>query len=202
MVAIAPVTHTNLAKNYDNIMEIDIKGHKSLDDINEAEFATLASGISTMTPSAQETAETNYFWDGRGNGESETNAKVIQYAIAGKRSIGDPAQDYVDDRFMMVGDALKTLARITDYNTGKTIFAVVTLTAIVGFGGNANASGTFSTTVKVEGMPWLVMPDANVITLNDESTVEFPGKGLPFNENLDRKTTGKGGTTPKTPTNG
>lgn len=187
MVAIAPVTNTKLAKNYDNILEIDVKGHKTLDDVNEADFKALSVGISTVTPSAQETAETNYFWAGRGTAETDTPAKTIQYTFAGKRSLGDPAQEFVDDKFLKVGDALKTLARITDFNTGKTIFAIATISSPVGFGGNANSSATFSGVLKIDGMPWMIKPGVDVIELNDESTMPFPSKGLPFHPALSRK---------------
>ncbi|MCB6839940.1 capsid protein [Weissella viridescens] len=199
MVAIAPVTNTNLAKNYDNILEIDVKGHKTLDDVNEADFKALSIGISTVTPSAQETSETNYFWAGRGTAETDTPAKTVQYTFAGKRSLGDPAQEFVDDKFLKVGDALKTLVRITDFNTGKTIFAIASIGSPVGFGGNANASATFSGVLKIDGMPWLVKPGADVIELNDESTTPFPTKGLPFHPALDRSKPSTGGVTATTP---
>ena len=53
-----------------------------------------------------------------------------------------------------MGDSLRTLFRWTD-QAGNTVIANATMTAIVPFGGNANARQTMSVTFSLNGVPVL-----------------------------------------------
>ncbi|MDI6497124.1 capsid protein [Leuconostoc suionicum] len=142
-------------ENYQNKLEIDTAGNTTLDDVANASWAPLAAGIQTITPSSSETADTTPYYDGEGFSDHDVTGKAIQFAVAGHRLSGDTAQDYIASRFTSVGDSLRTLARWTD-PSGRQVQFVATLTAIVPFGGAANAKQTFSFTLAANGKPQVV----------------------------------------------
>lgn len=146
------MANTEFNLNYKNKLEIDTTGNTSLDDIEKATFATVAAGIQTITPSASETADTTPYWTGEGFSDHDVTGKAVQFAIAGHRVDGDAAQDYVADKFIEVGDSLRTLARWTD-PSGKQLVFVATLVSVVPFGGAANVKQTFSFTLAANGKP-------------------------------------------------
>lgn len=139
-------------ENWVNQLQIDLNSNKTLDDASKANWATLAAGITTITPSASETADTTPYYDGEGFSDHDVTGKAIQFAIAGHRKFGDAAQDYVASKFIATGDTLRTLARWTDPQ-GNVVQFVATLTAIVPFGGAANVKQTFSFTLAANGKP-------------------------------------------------
>lgn len=138
--------------NFKNTLEIDTKGGQELADAESATWAFLSAGITTMTPSAAETADTSAYWDGEGQSETDITGKNVSFAIAGHRKHGDAAQDYIASKFFDIGDSLRTLARWKD-SAGNTYTCKATMTAIVPFGGNANAKETFSCTIAFNGKP-------------------------------------------------
>lgn len=142
-------------ENYQNKLEIDTTGNTSLADIAKATFAPLAEGIQTITPAASETADTTPYYSGEGFSDVDVTGKAITFAIAGHRVDGDAAQDFVADKFIAVGDTLRTLARWTDPK-GNQVQFVATLQAIVPFGGAANVKQTFSFTLAANGKPQAV----------------------------------------------
>lgn len=142
-------------ENYQNKLEIDTTGNTSLADIAKATFAPLAEGIQTITPAASETADTTPYYSGMGFSDVDVTGKAITFAIAGHRVDGDAAQDFVADKFIAVGDTLRTLARWTDPK-GNQVQFVATLQAIVPFGGAANVKQTFSFTLAANGKPQAV----------------------------------------------
>lgn len=138
--------------NFKNKVEIDTAGNLDLMDLSKANWAVLADGITTITPSASETSDNTPYWDGEGFSTTDVTGKHITFAIAGHRVLGDAAQDYVAKHFLSVGDELITIARWTDPE-GNTVVSLATLTAIVPFGGAANAKQTFSFTLALNGKP-------------------------------------------------
>lgn len=138
--------------NYVNKLSIDTKGGQELADKEAATWALVSAGITTITPSAAETADTSAYWDGEGQSETDVTGKNVTFAIAGHRKYGDEAQDYVASKFFDIGDKLRTLAKWVD-GEGKEYVCKATLTAIVPFGGNANAKETFSFTLTFNGLP-------------------------------------------------
>lgn len=156
-------THKEFLLNFKNKVEIDISGHTSLEDVEQAEFALLASGISTITPAAADTTDATAYYDGGGFTDSSVTGKNITFALSGHRVFGDPAQDYIAKHFLSIGDELRTLARWTDAK-GNQVQSVVTMTSIVPFGGAANAKQTFSFTLAFNGKPSLKEADAEATT--------------------------------------
>lgn len=138
--------------NFKNKLEIDTSGSTDLDQIASAKFAPLAAGITTITPAAADTTDASHYYDGEGFADSTVTGKNITFQVVGHRVFGDPAQDYVASKFLSIGDELRTLAQWTDAK-GNKVQAVVTLTAIVPFGGAANAKQTFSFTMTFNGKP-------------------------------------------------
>ncbi|CAH1853323.1 phage tail tube protein [Convivina praedatoris] len=155
-------------ENWVNKLEIDLNGNNSLDDVSKAKWGRLATGITTITPSASETADTTAYYDGEGFADHDVTGKAIQFAIAGHRKFGDPAQDFVASKFIAVGDTLRTLARWTDPQ-GNIVQFVATLVAVVPFGGAANVKQTFSFTLAANGKPQRVS-NAGAVTTGDTGT--------------------------------
>lgn len=147
-----PAAGKEFLLNFKNTMEIDTAGNTTLDDVDKAAWAPLKAGISTITPAAADTTDNTAYFDGEGFTDPLTTGKAITFAMAGHRVNGDPAQDYVAKHFLAIGMELRTLVRWTD-PIGNQVVAVVTMTAIVPFGGAANAKQTFSFTVSVAGKP-------------------------------------------------
>lgn len=144
-------THFDL--NFKNLLEIDINGGTDLtSDKENANWAKLLRGISTITPSAADKTDATPYWDGEGFSDTEVTGKNITFALSGHRVMGDPAQDYVASHFLDIGDKLRTLARWTD-PAGNVVESVATLTSIVPFGGAADVKQTFSFTLALDGKP-------------------------------------------------
>lgn len=148
------MTQVELKKpmNYETTISIDILGHKSLDDVEKANWAKLWEGISSITPAAGDTQTSNSYWSDQGLTTTLVTGKKITFSISGNRVIGDPAQDYIASKFWDIGDSLDTLMK-WDSPEGTSIAAKATLTTIVPFGGNANASPTFSFQLAINGQP-------------------------------------------------
>lgn len=147
-----PKKHREYLLNFKNKLEIDISGNSDLEEVEDDNMKVLAAGINSITPVAADTTDETAYWDGEGFTESEVTGKNVTFALAGHRVIGDPAQDYVAENFLSIGDKLRTVARWTD-PAGNVVEAVATLTSIVPFGGNANEKQTFSFTLALNGKP-------------------------------------------------
>lgn len=143
-------------ENWQHLIDIDLLGHKTLDDLSKANWAFVGAGINTMTPAAAETADATAYWDGKGFVSDDVTGKAVTFQVAGHRKVGDPAQDYVASKFMAKGDEVKTLARWTDPEGNEVAF-VATLKAITPFGGAANAKQTFSFTLSMDGKPKITL---------------------------------------------
>ncbi len=146
------MANTEYLLNFKNKLEIDVSENSSLADVEDDNMEVLAAGISEITPAADDTTDATPYWDGEGFTDTEVTGKNITFAITGNRVFGDPAQDYVASKFLDIGDALRTVTRWTDAK-GNKVEAVATLTAIVPFGGAANAKQTFSFTLALNGKP-------------------------------------------------
>lgn len=146
------MANTEYLLNFKNKLEIDVSGNSSLEEVEDTNMEVLAAGISEITPAADDTTDATPYWDGEGFTDTEVTGKNITFAITGNRVFGDPAQDYVASKFLAIGDALRTVTRWTDPK-GNQVEAVATLTAIVPFGGAANAKQTFSFTLALNGKP-------------------------------------------------
>ncbi|MQS44243.1 phage tail tube protein [Companilactobacillus mishanensis] len=140
-------------ENWVNKFELDLNGGQDpVADVTKAEWAPISQGLQTATPAGNETADTQAFWNDKGFSETDVTGKRVTFALTFQRVVGDEAQDFIASKFLEMGDALRTLFRWTD-QSGKTILANATMTAIVPFGGNANARQTMSCTLSLNGKP-------------------------------------------------
>lgn len=138
--------------NFQNKFEIDTKGGKDPSNLVGAAFAPLAAGINNFTPTLNETAANDIYYDGEGYGSTDVTSKRLQLAYTGHRLEGDPAQDYIASHLLDLGDKLKTLARWTQAD-GSTVVGLVTISNIVTSGGAPGAKQTMSFTLVFNGKP-------------------------------------------------
>lgn len=150
-IAGTELTTNGAALNVVNKLYLDTTDSTDLDDVTTGKWAWLALDITQITPSANETSQSDADYAGNGFGSTEVTSKRYQLAVTGKRHIGDAAQDYVAAKQFAIGNALHTRALWID--NGEAILAEVTLSNIVPTGGNANANQTFQVTIVFNGAP-------------------------------------------------
>ena len=159
------LTTKGAALNVVNKLYLDTTDSTDLNDVTTGKWAWLALDITQITPSANETSQSDADYAGNGFGSTEITSKRYQLAVTGKRHIGDAAQDYVATKQFAIANALHTRALWID--NGEAILAEVTLSNIVPTGGNANASQTFQVTIVFNGAP--VAIDGK-LTMSDQPT--------------------------------
>lgn len=120
-------------------------------------YSALCAGIQNIAPSVNETTQTYYFLCGHGGADNEVTAIAPQYAVTGKRIIGDAAQDYIAGKRYALGDARKSSMKVELYDASDTlqltIVADCTITDIVDFGGATEDNEPFSCILRVNGIP-------------------------------------------------
>lgn len=129
----------------------DQSGKVAIDDITSGDWARLAVGVNTITPSASETSQKLSDYASEGHTETVVTGKEVTLAVSGDRYVGNPGQEYVSDMWLKMGNAVKT--RCIYVVNGNAIETACTITAIVPTGGNANANQTFSCTINFDGIP-------------------------------------------------
>lgn len=153
-------THIGKFKlNWQNKIEIATDGVTNVDNIEKAQWASLAAGINNLTPAENDTTANDEYYDGEGFGTSDVTSKRYQFTIAGHRVYGDPGQDFIASKMLAIGDELKTLLRVT-FADGSQVYGIVTLTNIVPAGGQPGAKQTFSVVVVFNGKPKFVPASA------------------------------------------
>lgn len=145
------LTTNGAALNVVNKLYLDTTDSTDLSDVTTGKWAWIALDITQITPSANETSQSDADYAGNGFGSTEITSKRFQLAVTGKRHIGDAAQDYIATKQFAIGNALHTRALWID--NGEAILAEVTLSNIVSTGGNANANQTFQVTIVFNGAP-------------------------------------------------
>lgn len=131
--------------------QVNDQGDVDLNDLTTGKWAWVAAGISSVTPSTNETTTNDQYYDGDGYGDSDVTAKRLTLALSGNRKIGDPAQEFIASKTLAIGNSVKT--RAIWIENGQVVVSSVTLTNIVPTGGNANSKQTFSTTISFNGRP-------------------------------------------------
>lgn len=120
-------------------------------------YAALCAGIQGIVPSVNETVQTYHFMCGNGGADNEVTAIAPQYAVTGRRIIGDAAQDYIAGLRYALGDARKSSLKVEIYNASDVLVATIvagcTITDVVDHGGNAEDNEQFSCTIRVNGIP-------------------------------------------------
>ena len=124
-------------------------------------MARLGRGITDLTPAASETADTENDMLDAGFQSSTVSAKALTYAFTGNRYIGDPAQDFIFDKFSKLGRELETVAVIIDPDGTIRVFKA-TITTPVGYSGAVNANSPVSVTLTVDGKPYIIHTDGSI----------------------------------------
>ena len=151
----APTKIGKFLLNWQNKIEIATDGETDISKADSAKWARLAAGINNLTPAENDTTANDEYYDGEGFGTSDVTSKRYQFTIAGHRVYGDAAQDFIASKMLEIGDALKTLMRVT-FADGSAVYGVVTLTNIVPAGGQPGAKQTFSVVAVFNGKPKFV----------------------------------------------
>lgn len=139
-------------QNWVNKFELDMNMGKDPSNISNAKWVDLAQGISSITPTSNDTTTKASYWNDKGFQEMDVTGKDISIAVKGVRVVNDPAQDFISSLFLKMGDQCRTLLRWTD-QSNNVILASVTITKIQTMGGNANAYQAFSFTMNLNGAP-------------------------------------------------
>ncbi|KRO28466.1 phage tail tube protein [Lactiplantibacillus fabifermentans] len=138
------------------------------------DMARLGKGITEVTPAAAETVDTESDMLDAGFQKSNVSAKAVTYAVTGNTYIGDPAQDYIRDKFTKLSGELETTAIVIDPDSTIHIFKAV-ITTPLAWSGAVNATSPLSFTLTVDGMPYVIHTDGSVecqvtgLTLSPES---------------------------------
>ena len=144
-------TDLAFAQNYTSALEIDVTPEAA-----EPTYMPLATGITSIAPSANESTEDKDYYDGYGVPSTTVQSNQIQYEVEGDRCYGDPAQDFIAGRALMTGDDRVTRFRHTHPN-GDVIEGRCTLLNLVpgSAQGEASALGSFTCTIATSGSPTL-----------------------------------------------
>lgn len=143
----------------------DKSGKVAISDLTSGDWARLAVGVNSITPSAAETSQKLSDYASKGHSETVVTGKDVTLTISGNRYVGNPGQEYVASMWLKMGNAVKT--RCIYIVNGQAIESACTITAIVPTGGNANASQTFSCTINLDGVP---VEPASMLTLTESKT--------------------------------
>ncbi len=152
------------ARNYANALEVDITpGAES------PTWAILSRGITSITPSPNESTEDKDYYDGYGTPTTKVTSTQIQYEVEGDRCYGDPAQDYISSCALETGEGRETRFRHTAAN-GDVVEGDCTLLNLTPNSGQGEASGlgAFSCTIATAGSPKYT--PANKLKLPEEVT--------------------------------
>lgn len=164
----------------------DSSGKVEIKDITSGDWARLAVGINSITPSASETSQKISDYASEGHSETVVTGKDVTLAVSGNRYVGNPGQEYVSDMWLKMGQAVKS--RVIYVVNGQAIETAATITAIVPTGGTANQSQTFSCTVNFDGVP--VYP-AGMMTLTESKTESWVYTATVSGEEVVDKTSGR-----------
>lgn len=160
------------ARNYANALEINITP-----GADTPTWALFSRGITSITPSGNESTEDKDYYDGYGVPTTDVTSTQIQYEIEGDRCYGDPAQDYASSIALETGEGRKTQFRHTAAN-GDIIQGNCTMLNLTPNSGQGEASGlgAFTCTVATDGRPEFIpannlkLPEA--VTAQDVTVVE------------------------------
>ena len=119
-------------------------------------YSQLCEGIESIEPSVNEQNQQYFFMCGNGGADNEVTGIAPEYAVSGRRVIGNAAQDYIVSKRYSLGDERKSSMKVEIYNGTslyETITADCTITDIVDFGGATTDNEPFSCTLRVNGIP-------------------------------------------------
>ena len=124
-------------------------------------YSQLCEGIESIEPTVNEQNQQYFFLCGGGGADNEVTGIAPEYAVSGRRVIGNAAQDYIVGLRYALGDDRKSSMKVEIYNGSslyQTIVADCTVTDIVDFGGATTDNEPFSCTLRVNGIPTVTTP--------------------------------------------
>ena len=124
-------------------------------------YSQLCEGIESIEPTVNEQNQQYFFMCGNGGADNEVTGIAPEYAVSGRRVIGNAAQDYIVGLRYALGDDRKSSMKVEIYNGSslyQTIVADCTITDIVDFGGATTDNEPFSCTLRVNGIPTVTTP--------------------------------------------
>lgn len=125
-------------------------------------YAPLCEGIESVEPSVNEQNQQYFFLCGGGGADNEVTGIAPEYAVSGRRIIGNTAQDYIVSLRYALGDDRKSSMKVEIYDSDDTIVETIvagcTITDIVDFGGATTDNEPFSCTLRVNGIPTVTTP--------------------------------------------
>ena len=114
-------------------------------------YSKLCKGIESMEFNENEQNQQYFFLCGEGFAHNETTGSAPELVIAGRRIVGDAAQDYIAGKQFALGTARNSSVKITA--EGKIITCDCTIGAITSFGGNTLDVNAFGCTIRFNGKP-------------------------------------------------
>lgn len=114
-------------------------------------YAKLCKGIESMEFAENEQNQQYFFLCGEGFAHNEVTGSAPELVIAGRRVVGDTAQDYVAGLQFKHGTERNSSVKIIA--EGKQIICDCTIGAITSFGGQALDVNAFGCTIRFNGKP-------------------------------------------------
>ena len=114
-------------------------------------YKKLCAGIESMSFNSNEQNQQFFFLCGEGFAHNEVTGGAPELQIAGRRIVGDDAQDYiVSKQFALGTDRNSSIKIIAE---GKQIVCDCSIGDVVSFGGASLDVNTFSCTIRFNGEP-------------------------------------------------
>ena len=114
-------------------------------------YAKLCKGIESMEFAENEQNQQYFFLCGEGFAHNEVTGSAPELVIAGRRIVGDTAQDHVAGLQFKHGTDRNSSVKIIA--EGKQIICDCTIGAITSFGGQALDVNAFGCTIRFNGKP-------------------------------------------------
>lgn len=115
-------------------------------------LATLAAGITNVSPANNEEISQDKYLDGAGFNESDVIAAQLTLAFTGHRKYGDAAQDFIFSKMLDIGTGRRTTFKWTEPD-GGTFTGDCTIANISGPSGDASAKGEISFEIHFNSKP-------------------------------------------------
>jgi hypothetical protein len=120
-------------------------------------YARLGAGLNNFEPSMNEEVAQDTYLDGDGFASSTVTGAQLILTFTGHRKYGDPAQDFIFDNALELGEGRETDFRWTQPD-GTIIEGSCTIANIEGPSGDANAKGEISFEIHFNGKPTVTQP--------------------------------------------
>ena len=120
-------------------------------------YAALCKGIESVEPTVNEQNQQYFFLCGQGGADNEVTGIAPEYAVSGRRIIGDAAQDYIFGQKYKLGSERETDAKV-EFTADGYDYEIVfdcTIANIQELGGATEENSAISFEIHVDGKPTL-----------------------------------------------